>query len=68
MNNRLNYWVETKGLLQSYQSVFRRGRGSMYPVEYLEYVIRRAQVNKETVVAVFFYLKRLMKCSGQKDC
>jgi len=29
VNDRLNYWVESKGLLNSYQSGFRRGRGTM---------------------------------------
>lgn len=58
VNDRLNYWVESKGLLQSYQSGFRRGRGTMDPVVCLEDVIRRAQVNKKTVVAVFFDIEK----------
>lgn len=58
VNDRLNYWVETEGLLQSYQSGFRRGRGTMDPVVCLEDVIRRAQVNIESVVAVFFDIEK----------
>lgn len=31
INDRLVYTVETKGLIQNYQSGFRRGRGTMDP-------------------------------------
>jgi len=37
---------------------FRRGRGTMDPVVCLEDVIRRAQVNRESVVAVFFDIEK----------
>jgi len=58
INDRLMYWVESKGWLQCYQSGFRRGRGTMDPVVCLEETIRKAQVNKETVVAVFFDIEK----------
>lgn len=58
INDRLMYWVESKGWLQWYQSGFRRGRGTMDPVVCLEEAIRKAQVNKETVVAVFFDIEK----------
>lgn len=58
INDRLVYTVETKGLIQNYQSGFRRGRGTMDPLVYLEDAIRRAQVNKESVVAVFFDIEK----------
>ena len=54
-NDRLAYWVESKGRLQWYQSGFRRG--TMDPVVCLEDAIRKAQV-KETVVAVFFDIEK----------
>ena len=57
-NDRLAYWVESKGRLQWYQSGFRRGRGTMDPVVCLEDAIRKAQVNRETVVAVFFDIEK----------
>lgn len=58
INDRLTYTIESKGLLQNYQCGFRRGRGTMDPLVYLEDTIRRAQVNKETVMAVFFDIEK----------
>ena len=54
VNDRLVYYLETKGLINVYQSGFRRGRSSMDPIVCLEHDIRKAQVNKETVLAVSF--------------
>ena len=54
VNDRLVYYLETKGMINVYQSGFRRGRSTMDPMVCLEHDIRKAQVNKETVVAVFF--------------
>lgn len=42
-------------MLQKYQSGFRKGRGSMDPIVALEDSIRKAQINKETVLAIFFF-------------
>ena len=58
INDRLAYWMEHKGLRQNYQSGFRKGRGTMDPIVYLEDTIRKAQVNKESVVAVFFDIEK----------
>ena len=58
VNDRLVYWLETGGLLHSYQSGFRKGRGTMDPVVALEDSIRKAQVNKETVLAIFFDVEK----------
>lgn len=45
-------------MVAKYQSEFRKGRETMDPVMCLEYYIRKAQVAKETVVAVFFDVKK----------
>uniref|UniRef100_A0A3P9P5F4 Reverse transcriptase domain-containing protein n=1 Tax=Poecilia reticulata TaxID=8081 RepID=A0A3P9P5F4_POERE len=58
INERLIYHMEKKGLISSYQSGFRRGRSTMDPVLCLEHEIRKAQVNKESVVAIFFDIER----------
>lgn len=42
INDRLTYTIETKGLIQNYQCGFRRDRGTMDPIVYLEDAIRRA--------------------------
>ncbi len=52
--------MEKRGLLASCQSGFRKGRNTMDSVVRLETEIRRAQVNKETVVAVFFDIEKPM--------
>ena len=54
VNERLMYVLERKNLAAAYQSGFRRGRSTMDPVLCLEDEVRRAQVNKESVVAVVF--------------
>uniref|UniRef100_A0A3B3YS32 Reverse transcriptase domain-containing protein n=1 Tax=Poecilia mexicana TaxID=48701 RepID=A0A3B3YS32_9TELE len=54
VNERLTQYLESKHLIAPYQSGFRRGRGTMDPILCLEDDIRKAQINKETVVAVFF--------------
>lgn len=58
INDRLSYWVETKGYIESYQSGFRKGRGTMDPVLALEDEIRKAQTNKEAVAAVFLDIEK----------
>ena len=54
VNDRLVYYFETKGMINVYQSGFRRGKSTMDPMVCLEHDIRKAQVAKETVLAVFF--------------
>lgn len=49
---RLNYVIERKNLLCSYQSGFRKGRNTM------DSIIRKAIVNKEVLVGVFFDVEK----------
>ena len=58
INERLMHYIEKRGLVTKYQSGFRRGRSTMDPVLCLEDDIRKAQVNKETVAAVFFAVEK----------
>uniref|UniRef100_A0A3P9LEU6 Reverse transcriptase domain-containing protein n=1 Tax=Oryzias latipes TaxID=8090 RepID=A0A3P9LEU6_ORYLA len=58
INERLQYYLESKNLLSPYQNGFRKGRGTMDPVICLEADIRKAQVNKEYLVAVFFDIEK----------
>lgn len=54
INERLVYFLETKGKLRCCQSGFRKGKSTKDCPLCLEPEIRKAQVNKESVVAVFF--------------
>lgn len=58
VNERLTYYLEKRGMVAPYQSGFRRGRGTMDSVLCLEDDVRKAQVNKETVAAVFFDVEK----------
>lgn len=58
IKERLTYCMETKGHISSYQSGFRKGRNTIDPTLCLEHEIRRAQINKGTVVAVFFDIEK----------
>ncbi len=58
ITERLSYEMEKRGLLVRCQSGFRKGRNRMDSVVRLETEIRRAQANKETVVAVFFDIEK----------
>uniref|UniRef100_A0A8C2BUC3 Reverse transcriptase domain-containing protein n=1 Tax=Cyprinus carpio TaxID=7962 RepID=A0A8C2BUC3_CYPCA len=55
---RLMYEVEKKDLLSKHQSGFRSGRTTMDPVVCLENLIRKAQNNKEVVLATFFDIEK----------
>lgn len=46
ITERLNYYLESKKMLNKYQNGFRKGRGAMDPVVGLENEIRKAQNNK----------------------
>lgn len=48
------FYMESRGLLSPHPSGFWKGRGTMDPVMCLETEVRKAQVNKEPVMAVFF--------------
>ena len=58
ITERLIYFLESRGLVSPHQSGFRTGRGTTDPVLCLEAVFRKAQVNKEFVVAVFFDVEK----------
>uniref|UniRef100_A0A8C2HUK7 Uncharacterized protein n=1 Tax=Cyprinus carpio TaxID=7962 RepID=A0A8C2HUK7_CYPCA len=58
INERLMYYVENNKYLSKYQSGFRRGRNTMDPAVCLEHDIRKAQINRESVVAVFFDIEK----------
>ncbi len=55
---RISYELEKKGKLANYQSGFRTGRSTMDAVIRLENEIRKAQENKETVIAVFLDIEK----------
>ena len=52
------YYLEKRNIVAWYQSGFRRGRGTMDPVLCLEDDIRKFQMNKEVVAAVFFDVEK----------
>uniref|UniRef100_A0A8C1XU29 Uncharacterized protein n=1 Tax=Cyprinus carpio TaxID=7962 RepID=A0A8C1XU29_CYPCA len=52
--NRLTYVIESRGIFAAYQSGFRKGRNTMDSILCLEAEIRKAQINKEVLVGVFF--------------
>lgn len=58
IRERLTYELEKKGMLASYQSGFRKGRNTMVSVIRLENEIRKAQANKEVVIAVFLDIEK----------
>ncbi len=58
VNERLMYHVENNTFFSKYQSGFRRGRNTMDPAVCLEHEIRKAQINRESVVAVFFDIEK----------
>ena len=58
VTERLSHFLESKNLLSNYQSGFRKGRGTMDSVLCLESEIRKAQTNREMVIAVFFDVEK----------
>lgn len=58
VTDRLSYYMESKGLFSAYQSGFRKGRGTMDSILCLEAAVRKAQTNKESVIAVFFDVEK----------
>uniref|UniRef100_A0A3B5QAR3 Reverse transcriptase domain-containing protein n=1 Tax=Xiphophorus maculatus TaxID=8083 RepID=A0A3B5QAR3_XIPMA len=58
INNRIVYYLNSKGYISKFQSGFRKGRSTNDPTLCLEHEIRKAQVNKESVVAVFFDIEK----------
>lgn len=58
INERLMHYVEERELMASYQSGFRKGRSTIDSILYLEDEIRKAQINKETLVAIFLDVEK----------
>ena len=58
VTDRLTFYIESRGLLSPSQSGFRRGRGTMDPVMCLETEIKKAHVNKESIMAVYFDVEK----------
>jgi len=56
--SRLVHIIEKKNLFSPYQSSFQKGRSTMDSVLCLEAEIRKAQVNKEVLVGVFFDVEK----------
>ncbi len=58
ITDRLMYNMEKNNFFSPYQSGFRRGRGTMDSIIKLESDIRKALINKETIIAVFFDVEK----------
>ena len=58
VTDRLTYFLESRELFSPYQSGFHKGRNTMDLILHLESEIRKAQTNKEVVVAVFFNIEK----------
>ncbi len=58
ITEKLTQLLEKRGLILKYQSGFRKGRGTMDPIVCLEIEIRKAQINKESVIAVFLDVEK----------
>ena len=58
VTNRLEYFLETRGLFVNFQNGFRRGRSTMESVALLDQDIKRAFNNKEVVVGVFLDIEK----------
>lgn len=58
VNDGLVHFLQSKNMLASYQIGFCRGRGLMDPFLCLEDEIRKAQIYKEVVVAVFLDVEK----------
>ncbi len=58
ITERIAFYLESRGIPSSHQSGFRRGRGTMDPIICLETEVKKDQVNKESVMAVFFDVEK----------
>ncbi len=59
--NRLTYVIESRNIFSACQSGFRKGRNTMDSILCLEAEIRKAQVNKEVLVGVFFDVEKSLR-------
>ena len=58
INNRLVWYLESKGIITNFQSGFRKQRSTNDHFVRLETVIREAFVNKQHLVSIFFDLEK----------
>lgn len=58
ITERITYYLERNELFSPFQSGFRRGRSTLDPLICLETDVRKAQANKEGVLAVFFDIEK----------
>ena len=58
VTNRLVYYLESKGFFVNYQNGFRVGRNTMDSIAILDQEIRKAFINKESVIAVFLDIEK----------
>ncbi|KAK7891307.1 hypothetical protein WMY93_023270 [Mugilogobius chulae] len=58
ITERLSFDLEKRGLLAGFQSGFRKARNTCDAVVRLENVVRKAEANKESVLAVFFDIEK----------
>lgn len=58
INGRLVHFIEERELMANYQSGFRKGRSTTDSMLCLEDEIRKAQIKKDTVVAIFFDVEK----------
>uniref|UniRef100_A0A8C6KLW6 Reverse transcriptase domain-containing protein n=1 Tax=Nothobranchius furzeri TaxID=105023 RepID=A0A8C6KLW6_NOTFU len=56
--DRLTDYLERNKNISQYQSGFRKGRGTMDAIVYLEAEIRKALINKESLVVVIFDVEK----------
>ncbi len=54
ITERMVFYLGSRGILSPHQSGFGRGRGTMDPIICLETGVKKAQVNKESGMVVFF--------------
>ncbi len=58
ITDRMTHYLESNDLFSPYQSGFRKGRSTMDSLLCLESDIRKAQTNREVVIAVFFDVEK----------
>ena len=58
ITDRLNYYLESRSIMSNSQSGFRKGRSTTDAILCLESKIRKAEVNREIVAAVFFDVEK----------
>jgi potassium voltage-gated channel Eag-related subfamily H protein 8 len=58
INNRLVWYLENNGIITNFQSGFRKQRSTNDHLVRLETFIKKAFVNKEHLVSIFFDLEK----------